>query len=107
MILYELTGQREDHSSYNSMTVENGGRHYWFLESAVTAAFGVGVPFLSQTMLKAINYHAIACLHPYAGEYRPCDVSAGCCTPPRSTIVAKLIPNGNLAPLFLGPSQKH
>src|SRR5262245_29692588 len=34
-------------------------------------------PFLSQHVLKALNFHAIACLHSYAGEYRPCPVEVG------------------------------
>ena len=31
-------------------------------------------PFLSEQVIKALNFHAIACLHAYAGEYRPCAV---------------------------------
>ena len=42
----------------------------------------VAKPFLSQTVIKAINYHAIACLHPYAGECRPCAVTVGDHDPP-------------------------
>ena len=42
----------------------------------------VGKPFLSQTVIKAINYHAIACLHSYAGDYRPCAVTVGDHDPP-------------------------
>ena len=34
-------------------------------------------PFLSQTVLKALNFHAIACLHSNAGMYRPCRVTVG------------------------------
>lgn len=78
MILFELCGQTEDHPIYRGMAVANGGRHYSFLESAVEAALQIpGGDFLSQTLLKAVNYHAIACLHPYAGEYRPCRVTVG------------------------------
>ena len=36
-----------------------------------------GRPFLSQTVLKALNFHAIACLHPNAGAYRPCPIKVG------------------------------
>ena len=57
-------------------------RHYGFLESVVEAALAVNRPLLSQTVIKAINYHAIACLHPYAGEYRPCPVIVGDYEPP-------------------------
>lgn len=38
--------------------------------------------FLSQNIIKALNFHAITCLHPYAGEYRPCPVTVGQHNPP-------------------------
>ena len=91
MILYELTGQSEDHPAYQSMAVANGGRHYDFLGSAVEAALAIDGPFLSQTVLKAINYHAIACLHPYAGKYRPCPVTVGDYEPPEHYRVGALM----------------
>ena len=67
MILSELVRGNEDHPAYRALEVANGGRHYDFLESVVETAMAVGKPFLSQTVIKAINYHAIACLHSYAG----------------------------------------
>ena len=82
MILYESVGQSEAHPAYQKMEVENGSRHYDFLRSSVDAALATDASFLSQTVLKAINYHAIACLHPYAGEYRPCSVTVGNHKPP-------------------------
>ena len=82
MILSELVRGNEDHPAYRALEVANGGRHYDFLESVVETAVAVGKPFLSQTVIKAINYHAIACLHPYAGEYRPCAVTVGDHDPP-------------------------
>nr|WP_280527191.1 Fic family protein [Cupriavidus plantarum] len=42
----------------------------------------MGRPFLSSQVLKALNYHAIACLHAYAGEFRPCQVVVGNHMPP-------------------------
>ena len=83
MILYELCGEREDHPTYQNMMVENGNRYYGFLRSAVDAALSIERPFLSQTVLKAVNCHAIACLHSYAGEYRPCEVTVGSYHPPQ------------------------
>ena len=78
MILFELCGETETHPIYQSMALSNGERHYSFLQSAVEAALKMeGGDLLSQTVIKAINYHAIACLHPYAGEYRPCEVHVG------------------------------
>ena len=37
----------------------------------MNAALASDATFLSQTVIKALNYHAIACLHDYAGQYRP------------------------------------
>ena len=82
MILFELTGRSEDHPAYRALHVSNGERHYGFLQSLVTAALSIDRPFLSQTVIKAINYHAIACLHTDAGEYRPCPVEVGDYKPP-------------------------
>ena len=75
MILYELCGETENHEAYEALASENGARHYGFLKSLVEAAMTIDRPFLSQTVIKAINFHAIACLHTSAGEFRPCDVS--------------------------------
>ena len=91
MILYELCGERENHPVYQNMMVANGNRHYSFLRSAVEAALSSERPFLSQTVLKAINYHAIACLHSYAGEYRPCEVTVGSYRPPQHYRVGALM----------------
>ena len=82
MILFELTGQREDHPAYQTLEISNAERHYGFLQSVVSAALSVERHFLSQTVIKAINYLAIACLHSNAGEYRPCPVRVGNYTPP-------------------------
>ncbi len=91
MILFELCGEREDHQAYQSMVVANGNRHYDFLRSAVDAALAVDRPLLSQTVLKAINFHALACLHSYAGEYRPCEVIVGTFRPPEHYRVGTLM----------------
>jgi len=48
----------------------------------VEASLAVGRPFLSSQVLKALNFQAIACLHAYAGEYRPCQVLVGEHEPP-------------------------
>ncbi len=81
MILFELT--RGEHSPfYQGLEISNGARHYSFLESIVAAALEVQRPMLSHAVIKALNFHAIACLHPFAGEYRPCQVSVGSFIPP-------------------------
>jgi len=81
VILYELT-RNEDHPVYNKLMIENGNRHYDFLRSIVVASIEMGRPFLSQQILKALNFHAIVCLHTHAGEFRPCEVKVGVHTPP-------------------------
>lgn len=81
MILFELVNGEQD-PRYKTLEIENGNRHYDFLHSIVTAALGVQRPFLSSTVIKALNFHAIACLHPHAGDYRPCPVEVGTHTPP-------------------------
>ncbi len=76
MILSELVGD-EHHPAYQALAVKNGERHYDFLRSIVQVSLMVGRPCLSTAIIKALNYHAIACLHVSAGEYRPCPVTVG------------------------------
>ena len=82
MILSELTGYDENHPIYKELAITNNIRQYNFLESIIQTSLNIGKPFLSQTVLKAINFHAIACLHTKAGEYRPCEVKVGDYEPP-------------------------
>ena len=82
MILFELAGQSENHPAYQKLAISNGERQYGFLQSVVSASLSFARPLLSQTVIKAINYHAIACLHANAGEYRPCPVTVGGYVPP-------------------------
>ncbi len=81
MILFELTNS-EQHPVYQALEISNGNRHYDFLRSIVRASLDMGKPFLSQHILKALNFHAITCLHINAGEYRPCEVTVGAHSPP-------------------------
>ncbi|MFT7594075.1 MAG: hypothetical protein ACI8R4_001393 [Paracoccaceae bacterium] len=90
MILHELTGS-EEHPAYQALEITNGERHYSFLQSIIAASLAVGRPFLSQTVIKAINFHAIACLHTNPGEYRPCQVTVGDYIPPQHHRVAALM----------------
>jgi hypothetical protein len=82
VILFELCGGNEAHPVYQALEVANGNRQYDFLRSIVGASLAVGRPFLSQHVIKALNFQAIACLHAYAGEYRPCEVTVGPYQPP-------------------------
>ena len=90
MILFELT-LSEQHDAYQALEISNGERHYSFLQSIVAASLAVERPFLSQAVVKAINYHAIACLHTNAGEFRPCEVSVGDHSPPQHFRVQALM----------------
>jgi Fic family protein len=76
VILFEIL-QTEDHQAYRDLEVANGARQYDFLRSAVQASIAVDRPWLSSALIKALNFHAIACLHVNAGEYRPCYVDVG------------------------------
>ena len=81
MILFEIT-QSEQHPAYQDLEIANGNRQYDFIRSLVSSALALYRTFLSETIIKALNFHAIACLHSYAGEYRPCDVEVGDYRPP-------------------------
>lgn len=81
MILYELF-QTEQHPDYQALEIANGERQYDFLNTIVTIAINTNKVFLSQHVIKAFNFHAIACLHTNPGEYRPCQVTVGQHVPP-------------------------
>lgn len=90
MILFELFNT-ENNPIYQELEVANGNRQYDFLRSIVVASLAAGRPFLSQAVLKALNFQAIACLHTNAGEYRPCPVRVGTYDPPEHYRVAALM----------------
>lgn len=81
MILFELTGS-EGHPAYQQLQIDNLARQYSFLQSIVQASLAVERPMLSIEVIKALNYHAITCLHISPGEFRPCPVYVGAYTPP-------------------------
>lgn len=90
MILYELLST-EHSPTYQSLEISNGNRQYDFLRSIVAASLEVERPFLSQHIIKALNFHAITCLHTNAGEYRPCSVRVGEYIPPEHYRVQALM----------------
>ena len=73
MYLFDLCGTEAD-KRYQSLAISNGDRQFQFLEAIIDTALISGHCFLSHAILKALNFHAIACLHTHAGEYRPCEV---------------------------------
>ncbi|MDE2790861.1 MAG: Fic family protein [Paracoccaceae bacterium] len=91
MILHELVGPTEDHPAYQDLANSNRERQYGFLKAAVEAALAVDRKLLSQTVIKALNHHAIACLHSGAGEYRPHQVTVGQHIPPKHYRVPDLM----------------
>ena len=82
MILMNILGQ-EAHPAYQDLTISNLDRQYALLRSLVLASVAVNRPLLSVEVIKALNYHAIACLHPNAGEWRPGEVTVGSYIPPK------------------------
>lgn len=73
MYLFELFETEAD-PRYQSLAISNGDRQFQFLEAIIDTALTSDHQFLSHAILKALNFHAIACLHAHAGEYRPCEV---------------------------------
>jgi fido (protein-threonine AMPylation protein) len=92
VILFDLSDS-EANPAYQSMAISNGDRQIRFLQSAVIAAIESDHKFLSDTLLKALNFHAIACLHANAGQYRPCKVYVGDYVPPPEFQVPGLMEN--------------
>lgn len=90
MILFEIT-RNEAHPAYQALEIANGNRQYDFLRSIVAASLAVGRPFLSQHVIKTLNFHAITCLHTNPGEYRPCPVTVGNYRPPEHYQVQALM----------------
>ncbi|MDH7797496.1 MULTISPECIES: Fic family protein [unclassified Beijerinckia] len=90
MIIFELTNT-EKHPVYEALEVANGNRHYDFLQSIVGAVLAMDRQFLSQHVIKALNFHAITCLHTNPGEYRPCEVRVNNHTPPQHHRVQALM----------------
>ena len=76
MIVFELTGS-EGQPEYRRLEQHNLDRQIHFLQSLVITAVNLDRKFISQSVIKAMNFHAIACLHVNAGEYRPCEVVVG------------------------------
>jgi len=90
VIVFELVNT-EQNPVYQALEIANGNRQYDFLRSIVIASFDIGRPFLSQHVIKALNFQAITCLHVNPGEYRPCPVTVGPYTPPEHYRVPALM----------------
>ncbi|MGH8499106.1 MAG: Fic family protein [Methylococcales bacterium] len=90
MIVYDITNS-EDNPIYKALEQSNLSRQYDFLRSIVEASIGMNCLFLSTYIIKALHFHAITCLHPCAGEYRPCPVLVGDFRPPEHYLVGSMM----------------
>lgn len=91
MDLFELSGQREDHYPYKNLAASNKVRQYSFLDSMITAALEIERPMLFQSIIKALNFHAVVGLHHAAGKYRLHPVVVGEYRPPEHYSVPPLM----------------
>jgi Fic family protein len=73
--------QGEGNAVYQQMEVENTDRLYSFLVSVIEASVAIQRQFLSESLLKAMNFHGTTCLHWSTGQYRPCEVAVGTHSP--------------------------
>lgn len=73
MHIFDLV-MTENNPVYQELAIANLDRQYDFMRSIVRASVGLQRPMLSLEVIRALNYHAIACLHSSAGEWRPCEV---------------------------------
>ena len=83
----------EENPAYQRMATDNYARHFSFLLSAVQAAVDTKHIGLSESLIKAINLHAIVCLHREAGDYRSVQVTVGEFEPPAHGEVNSLMGN--------------
>ena len=90
MNLYDLE-DTEQHPAYQQLEATNVLRHYDFLYSIIRAALASDRQWLSQSLIKALNFHAIVGLHHEAGQYRSHDVEVGRHIPPRHYRVESLM----------------
>ncbi len=60
----------EDNPLYKERAAGNTERYYSFLLSMADTAIKQGSQWLSESLIKAFNYHAIVGLHNEAGQYR-------------------------------------
>lgn len=74
MVISDLVGPGENHPEYKNLSSSSLRRQLDFVQSSIKASIGLKWNKVSSDLIKAFNYHAIACLHPNAGVYRPCPV---------------------------------
>ena len=91
MVLYEFTGRTESDPSYQLLASRNLIGQYYFLESVILASINSNWKKVSSRLIKSFNHHAIAGLHEFPGQYRPCPVKVGDFLPPEHHRVPTLM----------------
>ena len=91
MDLYSQVCRDEQHPIYLKMSSDNLVRYYSFLSSVIDTAVALNEPWLSEPLIKAINFHAIVGLHEEAGRYRSSNVEVGDYHPPTHDCVNALM----------------
>ena len=75
MNLYLASNRGETDPVYQKLAASNSTRQIDFLHSVIEAAVESRRPWLSEELIKALNFHAIVALHSEAGQYRSSPVS--------------------------------
>jgi Fic family protein len=84
----------EQHPVYQRLESANLSRYYGFLTSMIESALDSNQCWLTEEMIRAINFHAIVGLYPEAGQYRNVPVVVGNYNPPHHTLVESLMRRG-------------
>ena len=74
MNLYEAFNRDESHPVYQMVAASNYTRHLDFLHSMIESAVDSQRHWLSESLIRALNFHAIVALHNEAGQYRSSEV---------------------------------
>jgi fido (protein-threonine AMPylation protein) len=85
--------QDEQHAVYQQLESANTVRYYGFLTSMIESAIASDQLWVTEPLVKAINFHAIVGLYPNAGVYRTEPVFVGNYTPPEFHEVEPLMGN--------------
>ena len=88
----------EDADVYKALARDNLNRQYDFLTSIIRATLSAERMLgrsldekLTETIIKALNFHAVACLDHPAGTYRTTEVRVGPYNPPEASNVPRLM----------------
>ncbi|MCY3920986.1 MAG: Fic family protein [Chloroflexi bacterium] len=69
-LLVEQLAPEKGDLNYTTLRQKNLERQYAFLQSVTEAAVNLEYARISHGLIKALNFHATACLNPCAGRYR-------------------------------------